>query len=280
MAVSAVHRTLVDTPAPILAVHLTQVDLCIFGLRRPLSGEAGKWCDFKLLARPDGRRFRLDVLERYKSFRTFVEVTILAASNLIESTRVVIQWIRIAEEARRRLGNYFGFFSIASGLMHSPYLGQWDGLWAKLEELAPFECELLNGPFKLAIEMKSDAHKEAVVTLPLYIVPYVIGWMGDSNTDKGSKIVQDLQSELLLPAVAKTSLEIECNAEAYRKNAQMAFRHINSFEDLLLDLFRTEFHIRLLWGTNGFLDYPDNFDERHAKFAKVLSALATICSRQ
>ena len=32
MAVSAVHRTLVETPAPILAVHLTQIDLRLFGL--------------------------------------------------------------------------------------------------------------------------------------------------------------------------------------------------------------------------------------------------------
>ena len=34
MALSSVHRTLIDTPAPILALHLTQVDLDLFGLGR------------------------------------------------------------------------------------------------------------------------------------------------------------------------------------------------------------------------------------------------------
>ena len=65
-----------------------------------------------------------------------------------------------------------------------------------------------------------------------------------------------------------------------RKNAQTAFRRINCSDDLLLDLFRTEFHVRLFWGTNGLSEYPDNFRQRHAKFAKVLAALATICARQ
>ena len=35
MAVSAVHRTLVDTPANILAIHLTYLDLRFFGLLMP-----------------------------------------------------------------------------------------------------------------------------------------------------------------------------------------------------------------------------------------------------
>merc|ERR1711971_1145322 len=66
----------------------------------------------------------------------------------------------------------------------------------------------------------------------------------------------------------------------WKKNAQTAFRRINCSDDLLLDLFRTEFHVRLVWGTNGLADYPENFSERHAKFTKVLAALATICARQ
>ena len=69
-------------------------------------------------------------------------------------------------------------------------------------------------------------------------------------------------------------------SDVYQKNAELAFRHITNFEDLLLDLFRTEFHVKLLWGNNGIQNYPSNFDERHTKFSKVLSALASVCSRQ
>ena len=52
------------------------------------------------------------------------------------------------------------------------------------------------------------------------------------------------------------------------------------FEQLLLDLFRTEFHVKLLWGTGaGVQDFPHNFEVRHAKFAKVVSTLAAICTK-
>ena len=52
------------------------------------------------------------------------------------------------------------------------------------------------------------------------------------------------------------------------------------FEQLLLDLFRTEFHVKLLWGSgSGVLDFPANFEIRHSKFAKVISTLAAICTR-
>ena len=42
MAVSAVHRTLVDTPSNILAIHLTYLDLRFFGLLTPRIAPQGK----------------------------------------------------------------------------------------------------------------------------------------------------------------------------------------------------------------------------------------------
>ena len=69
-------------------------------------------------------------------------------------------------------------------------------------------------------------------------------------------------------------------SDVYQKNAELAFRHIAYFEDLLLDLFRTEFHIKLLWGNNRIQNYPSNFEEQHAKFSKILLALASICPWQ
>ena len=48
----------------------------------------------------------------------------------------------------------------------------------------------------------------------------------------------------------------------------------DSSEPLIKDLFRTELHLRLLWGSSGSLAPAE---ERHAKFEKVIGALATIC---
>ena len=70
----------------------------------------------------------------------------------------------------------------------------------------------------------------------------------------------------------------------FRQNAAAFLSEIDGgapiFEQLLLDLFRTEFHVKLLWGSgSGVLDFPANFEIRHAKFAKVISTLAAICTR-
>ena len=48
----------------------------------------------------------------------------------------------------------------------------------------------------------------------------------------------------------------------------------DSDDPLLADLFRTELHLRLLWGSSGSLAPAE---ERHAKFEKVIGALGTIC---
>lgn len=47
-----------------------------------------------------------------------------------------------------------------------------------------------------------------------------------------------------------------------------------SEESIVEDIFRTEFHMRLLWGSNGALA---SSEERHGKFEKVILAMANIC---
>jgi hypothetical protein len=232
----------------------------------------------------------MDLLDRYLCLRTLVEVTALAASNISESARIVAKWIRVSDEARVRLGNYFGFYSIASGLSNSEHLLAWSALWAQLKEDHFEEWQLLHGPIRESIRIVTDMSEAmpAQTTLP-HLIPYLV-----DSVDISSKTVEAQRKEItaiatdcdqccdlsIFEAHCEQAYGFAAQHEAFRKSAQLAFRHINTFEDLLLDLFRTEFHIRLLWGTNGVVDYPNNFDERHAKFAKVLTALASICTRQ
>ena len=53
------------------------------------------------------------------------------------------------------------------------------------------------------------------------------------------------------------------------------------FDDTLLDLFRTEYHMRLHWGGQSrfILGYPENTDEGHEEFEKVISTLFEMCSQ-
>ena len=53
-----------------------------------------------------------------------------------------------------------------------------------------------------------------------------------------------------------------------------------AFDDTLLYLFRTEYHIRRHLGSQNrfILHYPENSDEGHDEFEKVITTLFEMCS--
>lgn len=59
----------------------------------------------------------------------------------------------------------------------------------------------------------------------------------------------------------------------YRRNAEIALEGSRS-DELLTDAFRTEFHIKFLWGSRGTAVAPE---ERHLKFTQVLEAMYDKC---
>lgn len=59
----------------------------------------------------------------------------------------------------------------------------------------------------------------------------------------------------------------------YRRNAEIVLADAK-LDDLLVDAFRTEFHLKFLWGSRG-ANVSSN--DRHAKFLQVLSAMSEKC---
>lgn len=60
----------------------------------------------------------------------------------------------------------------------------------------------------------------------------------------------------------------------YRRNAEIVLEDCRN-DELLSDAFRTEFHIKFLWGSRGSVVAPE---ERHLKFAQVLDAMFEKCA--
>lgn len=60
----------------------------------------------------------------------------------------------------------------------------------------------------------------------------------------------------------------------YRRNAEIVLEGCRS-DELLSDAFRTEFHIKFLWGSRGT---TVALEERHLKFAQVLDAMYDKCA--
>lgn len=64
------------------------------------------------------------------------------------------------------------------------------------------------------------------------------------------------------------------NLPLFRRNAEIVLEGSRS-DELLSDVFRTEFHIKFLWGSRGATVAPE---ERHLKFTQVLDAMFDKCS--
>lgn len=59
----------------------------------------------------------------------------------------------------------------------------------------------------------------------------------------------------------------------YRRNGEIVFENVK-LDDIMLDLFRTEFHLLFLWGARGASVASC---ERHAKLTQVLAAMSVRC---
>lgn len=61
--------------------------------------------------------------------------------------------------------------------------------------------------------------------------------------------------------------------QSFRRNAEIVLGD-SKVDDLLLDMFRTEFHLKFLWGSRGA---TVSSDERHSKFEQVLTVMSGKC---
>lgn len=74
----------------------------------------------------------------------------------------------------------------------------------------------------------------------------------------------------ILSAQLELARQFPANLSLYERNARVATFNI-PHQSHLQDLFRTEFHVKFLWGARGALT---NMAERHSKLQEILTAMA------
>jgi hypothetical protein len=245
-----------------------------------------------LLTLVDGWKLREDVLERCLCLRIFVLVTIFTATNWDQSVRTLAKWIRVAGIARTVFGDNFGFFSIVSALCN-PHLAGLKMLWTCLDRDYEQESGIFNDELRPTVESLNklslpSPDDSVAVTVP-HIVPFLSGCkdLKDRRTFRlmFREIFGDLDQGVDDPRFQAHIAQVQLNLGRiadFKANAEAAASlEVNGddveddeIEVLLGDLFRTELHLRLLWGSAGS---SAPAEERHAKFEKVIAALATIC---
>ncbi|XP_022187005.1 SH2 domain-containing protein 3C [Nilaparvata lugens] len=297
-ALKGVKMMLQETGSRILANHLTRIDLEL------TIGSADSSAKFwngnpglritsgvEILSLPLGHQFRLDLIERVRCLKLLVAVTILTCNTESERAEALNKWIQVAIDTKTALGNLFGFSSIMLGLC-MPQIQRLTSTWHILRQ--KFTDSAFNFEAKLRPTLKSmneSTNPQAPNTTIPHILPYILlqerSLEDILSTDTSSKSSLELScltpwettaadaglSTLLLHVEA--ARKFSSSIAMLRRNAQIVLGD-SKVDDLLLDMFRTEFQLKFLWGSRGAAVAST---ERHHKFEQVLTVMSLKCEQ-
>lgn len=309
-ALAKMRCVILEGGAKIIASHLTKIDLEVLKLSRQEDLGVGVLTGFELLVLPQGQQLRLDLMERTECLKFFVAITILTCGDEDVRAQVLNKWIQIAIETKTALGNLYGYTGIMQGLSLAQ-ISRLRSTWLKLRQnftenafmyetklrptlknmqecsnpQAPNTCipyllslililqrhlDIISGQEEFQLENEEKLHTPQIESL-------------SSNKEKGKiKILNlglqweqtaaDYGLQLLLTHL-EIGRAITQQWPMYKRNSEIVLENIK-YDDLMLDMFRTEFHMKFLWGSKGCHVAAK---ERYSKFLQVLSVMSDRC---
>ncbi|KAK3908964.1 Breast cancer anti-estrogen resistance protein 3-like protein [Frankliniella fusca] len=297
-ALQGIKMMLLESGSRILANHLTRDDLELTLAATTPSGQPwdhdlglGVKSAIELCTLPIGHQLRTDLVERTECLKLLVAVTILTCPTEVERAELLNKWIQVAVDTKTALGNLYGFCGIMLGLC-MPQLQRLAATWHVLRQR--FTDSAFNFEAKLRPTLKSMnecSNPQAPNTTIPHLLPLLLLSARTSDTATSGSAAGGLpQSTLnacLGPWESSTSdfglgvmwahLEAArrfCDSlPTFRRNSQIVLGD-SKVDDLLLDAFRTEFHLKFLWGSRGATVHAE---ERHAKFDQVLTVMSEKC---
>ena len=225
---------------------------------------------------------------RTESLRLFVAITILTCSSLEDRADMISQWIEIAIECKTALGDMYGFAGLMLGLC-TPQVLRLNATWHLLRQ------RHTDTAFAFETRLRPHAKSEVLPHAPNTTVPDVhsaiLLWEASLESFLSDDILhpnaghssvnlhhlssangQDFGLDLLashMDLIRSWSI----NLPVYVRNSRKALQDVQ-FDDVLLDVFRTEFHVKFLWGSRGA---SADREQRYGKFEQVLSVFSERC---
>ncbi|XP_062280747.1 breast cancer anti-estrogen resistance protein 3 [Scomber scombrus] len=258
-----------------IARHLLMADCQvarILGVSAELKGQMGVASGLELVTLPHGRQLRLDLMERHHTMAIGVAVDILGCTGSVEERASTLnRIILVALELKDTVGDLFAFTALMKAL-DLPQISRLEETWTALRRnytqtaisyektLKPFYKNLYEG----------SASSPAVVCLPL-LLPLLTLMERPSITPEGAELweTSDQGCDIMLRHL-EAARGVAYNAMSYTANAQKILQGFQCDEDLL-EVFKTDFQLRLLWGSRGA---SVNQSDRYSKFNLILTALS------
>lgn len=229
----------------------------------------------ELITLPYGHQLRLDLIERHNTMAIGIAVDILGCTgNLEDRAATLNRIIQVAVELKDSLGDLYAFSAIMKAL-EMPQVTRLEQTWTSLrhhytqtaimyeKQLKPFSKALHEGQ-----EMISSPQNN--ITVPL-LMPLVTLMERQAVIFEGMDLWEssDQSCEIMLKHLT-TARHIAQNAEMYSLTAERMLEGFQPDEEMS-EIFKTEFQMRLLWGSKGA---QVNKNERYEKFSQILTALS------
>ncbi|XP_066594093.1 breast cancer anti-estrogen resistance protein 3 homolog isoform X2 [Prorops nasuta] len=286
-ALRGVSGMLHDSAPRVLASHLTRIDLELALQARPSGGRNGL-SGIELVTLPHGRQARMDLIERSECIKLLVAVTILAGATAMERAATISKWIKVAIDTKTALGNLYGFCGVMLGLC-LPQIQRLANTWHFLRQKYTDEAFNFEAKLRPTLRAMNECTNPQApnTTLPHLLPIALLGERGPEDVS-GNTSSSGLAAAILSPwensasdcglsilwSHLEASRKLAESLPLFRRNAEIALEGSRS-DELLSDAFRTEFHIKFLWGSRGAnVAAP----ERHLKFIQVLDAMYDKCA--
>ncbi|XP_041863109.1 breast cancer anti-estrogen resistance protein 3 isoform X2 [Melanotaenia boesemani] len=258
-----------------IARHLLMADCQVARILRvtpELKGQMGVSSGLELVTLPHGRQLRLDLMERHHTMAIGVAVDILGCTGSVEERASALnRIILVAMELKDSVGDLYAFTALMKAL-DLPQISRLEETWTTLRRnftqtaigyekiLKPFYKNLYEG----------TASSPPLVCVPL-LLPLLILMERPSITPEGVELweTSDQGCDIMLRHL-DAARDVAHNAQTYTVNAQKILHGFQCDEDLL-EVFKTDFQLRLLWGSRGA---TVNQSDRYNKFNLILTALS------
>ncbi|XP_016367148.1 breast cancer anti-estrogen resistance protein 3-like isoform X1 [Sinocyclocheilus rhinocerous] len=267
---------LVSQDPKTIAKHILQADCQvarILNVSEEVKGQMGVTSGLELVTLPHGRQLRQDLMERHNTMAIGVAVDILGCTGSLEERAATLnRIILVALELKDSMGDLYAFSSIMKAL-DMPQITRLDHTWTSLrrkytqtaiiyeKSLKPFYKGLYEGSAEIPLSNASVPLLMPLLTLMERPVVTFEGMDVWENNDQGCEIMfRHLEGAR---AIAR-------NADTYTCNAQRILQGFQANDDML-EILRTDFQLRLLWGSRGAaVDQTERYD----KFKLILTALS------
>ncbi|KAM6316469.1 SH2 domain-containing protein 3C isoform 1-T1 [Podargus strigoides] len=271
-----VKELLAEVDVKTLAKHITKVDCRvarILGVTVEMQRLMGVSSGMELLTLPHGHQLRLDLLERFHTMSIMIAVDILGCTGSTEERAALLhKTIQLAAELKSTMGNMFSFAAVMNAL-EMTQITRLEQTWMVLrqrhtEGAILYEKKLK--PFLKSLNEGKEGPPLTNTTFP-HIMPLVTLLERDEaltdspepweTTDNGVEVVM---------AHLEAARMVAHHGGLYHTNAEVKLQGFQGRAELL-EIFSTEFQLRLLWGSRGA---ESSQAERYEKFNKVLTALS------